>query len=84
MPAAPSVTSGAPIERKAIPTMSAMRAMLANSMIGRASSIALNCASRAGPAPVTPTTAKRRPPSSRLAKRCAAWLWVSRLEEGSK
>ena len=58
-PAANSVTSGAPSDRNASPTISRMSATLAASTSGSASWISSYCASRAGAAPVTPTTAPR-------------------------
>ena len=67
MPAVASATSGAPIERNARATMTAMSTTLAASMSGSACSMWWNCASRAGAAPVTPTTAARGPPSVRWA-----------------
>ena len=61
MPAVASATSGAPSERKAIATTTKISATLAASMIGSALSISSYCASRAGAAPVTPTTDPRAP-----------------------
>ena len=61
-PAATSVTSGAPNERNARPTMTTISATLPASTIGSAPWISSYCASRAGAAPVTPTTAPSRPP----------------------
>ncbi len=61
MPAVASATSGAPSERKAIATTTKISAMLAASMIGSEFSISVYCASRAGAAPVTPTTDPRGP-----------------------
>ena len=62
MPAANSVTSGAPTERNAIPTTRRISATLAASTSGSASWISSYCASRAGAAPVVPTTALASPP----------------------
>jgi hypothetical protein len=77
-PAVARATSGAPSDRNAIATTTKIRAMLAASMIGSESSISVNCASRAGAAPVTPTTEPPGPPRAR-----SAYRWACPVESSS-
>ena len=85
MPAVASATSGAPSDRNASATTTKISAMLAASMIGSECSISSNCARRAGPAPVTPTTEPpRAPPSCVVAYVCAVCVVDSSESSGGK